>query len=132
MLIPNGDSEFDEKVIVLINNFKTYDEQLFEAYNGSHCGMVLIKNKTTSTKGDQYLKAQHYTILTKVMDEVTQTCILQLQNKLSSVQFTFKKVNSYIFLCIIFFFNLHIKHQIEPNVHFMINYKNYFCFYFSC
>jgi hypothetical protein len=31
-----------------------------------------------------------------------------------------------------FFSNLHIKHQIEPNVHFMINYKNYFCFYFSC
>jgi len=61
-LIPNGDGEFDEKVIVLIKNFKTYDEQLFEAYNGSHCGMVLIKNKTTSTKGDQYLRAQHYTI----------------------------------------------------------------------
>jgi hypothetical protein len=56
-LILNGDGEFDEKVIVLINNFKTYDEQLFEAYNGSHCGMVLIKNETTSTKGDRYLRA---------------------------------------------------------------------------
>jgi hypothetical protein len=38
--------------------------------------MVLMKNETTSTKGDWYLRAQHYTILTKVMDEVTQTCIL--------------------------------------------------------
>jgi hypothetical protein len=51
-LIPNGDGEFDEKVIAFINNFKTYDEQLFETYNGSHCGMVLMKNETTSTKGD--------------------------------------------------------------------------------
>jgi len=75
-LIPNGDGEFDEKVIAFINNFKTYDEQLFETYNGSHCGMVLMKNETTSTIGDRYLRAQHYTILTKVMDEVTQTCIL--------------------------------------------------------
>jgi len=31
--------------------------------------MVLIKNVIT-TKGDRYLKAQHYTILTKVVDEV--------------------------------------------------------------
>jgi hypothetical protein len=69
--ITNGDGEFDENVLALINNFKTNDEELFEAYNGSHCGMVLIKNVTTSTKGDRYLRAQHYTILTKVMDEVT-------------------------------------------------------------
>jgi hypothetical protein len=33
--------------------------------------MVLIKSVTTTSKGDQYLKAQHYTILTKVVDEVT-------------------------------------------------------------
>jgi len=26
LLIPNGDGEFDEKVIVFINNFKTHDE----------------------------------------------------------------------------------------------------------
>jgi hypothetical protein len=31
--------------------------------------MVLIKNETTTRKGDRYLKVQHYTILTKVMDE---------------------------------------------------------------
>jgi hypothetical protein len=35
--------------------------------------MVLIKNVTTTSKGDQYLKAQHYKILTKVVDEITQT-----------------------------------------------------------
>jgi hypothetical protein len=31
--------------------------------------MVLIKNVTTTSKGNQYLRAQHYTILTKVVDE---------------------------------------------------------------
>ncbi len=63
--------------------------------------MVLIKNVKTITKGDQYLKAQHYTILTKVVDEATQAHFLQLHNKLSSVQSTYKEVNSYPFLCII-------------------------------
>jgi hypothetical protein len=43
--------------------------------------MVLIKNVITITKGDQYLKTQHYTILTKVMDEATQAHLLQLHNK---------------------------------------------------
>jgi hypothetical protein len=37
--------------------------------------MVLIKNVTT-TKGDQNLKAQHYTILTKVVDEVIRVHLL--------------------------------------------------------
>jgi hypothetical protein len=35
--------------------------------------MVLIKNVTATSKGDQYLKAQHYKMLTKVVDEITQT-----------------------------------------------------------
>jgi hypothetical protein len=48
--------------------FQIKYEQLFKAYNGGHCGMVLIKNVTTTIKGDQYLKAQHYTILTKVVE----------------------------------------------------------------
>jgi len=31
---------------------------LLKHYNGGHCGMVLIKNvTTTTTKGDRYLKA---------------------------------------------------------------------------
>jgi hypothetical protein len=33
--------------------------------------MVLIKNVTTTSRGDQYLSAQHYTILTKVVDEIS-------------------------------------------------------------
>ncbi len=103
LLTANGEGEFNGNVIVFRNNFKTKYEQLFEAYNASHCGMVIIKNVTTTTKGDRYLKAQHYTILTKVMNEATRTCIMQLHNKLSSVQSTFKKVNSYPFLCIIFY-----------------------------
>ncbi len=116
-------------LITLDNNFKIEYEQLLKAYNGGHYAMVLIKNVTTTIEGDQYLRAQHYTILTKVVDEVIQICILQLHSKLSSVQPTFKEVNSYLFRCIIFFTNLHIKHKIEFNVHFMIDYKNYFCFF---
>ncbi len=59
-------------------------------YNGGHYGMVLIKNVTT-TKGYRHLGAQHYTILTKVVDETIQTYLLQLHNKLSSAQSAFKK-----------------------------------------
>jgi hypothetical protein len=33
--------------------------------------MVLINNVTKTSQGDQYLKAQHYTILAKVIDETT-------------------------------------------------------------
>jgi hypothetical protein len=32
--------------------------------------VVLIKNVTTTSKGNQYLKAQHYKILIKVVDEI--------------------------------------------------------------
>jgi hypothetical protein len=38
--------------------------------------MVLIKNAITTTKGDRHLRVQHYIILTKVLDEVTQTRLL--------------------------------------------------------
>ncbi len=63
--------------------------------------MVLIKNMTITSKGYWYLKAQHYTILIKVVDEATQTCFLQVLNKLSSAQSTFKEINSFTFFCII-------------------------------
>jgi hypothetical protein len=78
-------------------------------YNGGRCGMVLIKNVTT-TKGYQHLGAQHYTILTKVVDETTQIYLLQLHNKLSSVQSTFKKGKFFSFPLhnFILFSNLHI------------------------
>ncbi len=50
-MITNREGEFDQDVFVLGNNFITKYEQLFEAYNGGHCGMVLIKNMRTITKG---------------------------------------------------------------------------------
>jgi hypothetical protein len=70
-LIVDGEGEFDREVLVFRNNFKIEYEQLLEAYNGGRCAMVLIKNVTTTTtsKGNQYLRAQHYTILTKVVDK---------------------------------------------------------------
>ncbi len=71
MLIANGESEFDQNVFAFDNNFKVEYEQLFEAYNGGQCAMVLIKNVTTTSRGYQYLRAQHYTILTKVIDKTT-------------------------------------------------------------
>ncbi len=99
-MIVDGESEFDQDVIILCNNFRTKYEQLLGTYNGSHCGMVLIKNVTT-TKGNRHLGAQHYMILAKVVDKAIQTHLLQLHNKLSNVQSTFKKVNSFPFLWII-------------------------------
>jgi hypothetical protein len=51
-LIANGEGEFDQDVITFGNNFRTKYEQFLEVYNGSHYGMVLIKNVTITTKGD--------------------------------------------------------------------------------
>jgi hypothetical protein len=96
--IANGEGEFDQDVLALGNNFKTKYEQLLEAYNVGQCVMVLIKIVTKTSKGNQYLRAQHYIILTKFVDKTTQARLLQLHNKLSSAQFAFKKVNSFPFL----------------------------------
>jgi hypothetical protein len=63
--------------------------------------MVLIKNVTITSKGDWYLKAQHYTILTKVVDETIWVCFLQLHNKLSNVQPALKEVHFFPILHII-------------------------------
>jgi len=71
LLITHGEGEFDKNVFVLGNNFRIKYEQLLEAYNGGQCAMVLIKNVTTTSKGNRYLRAHYYTILTKVVDEVT-------------------------------------------------------------
>ncbi len=57
--------------LLLVTISKQNMNNFLEAYNGGHCAMVLIKNVTTTTKGNQYLRAQLYTILTKVMDEAT-------------------------------------------------------------
>jgi hypothetical protein len=43
-LIIDGESEFDQDVFALGNNFKTEYEELLEAYNEGQCAMVLIKN----------------------------------------------------------------------------------------
>jgi hypothetical protein len=85
LLNANGESKFDQNVLAFVNNFKTKYEQFLKAYNGSHYGMVLIKNVTTTLKGDRYLKALYYTILRKVVDEAIRTHLLQLYNKLSNV-----------------------------------------------
>ncbi len=106
-MIVDGEGEFHQNILTLGNNFKIEYEQLLEVYNGSHCRMDLIKNVTTTTKGDRYLRAQHYILLTKVMDEATQAHLLQLHNKLSNVQSTFKEEISYTFLCIICFFQIY-------------------------
>jgi hypothetical protein len=70
-LIGDEEHEFDQDVFTFGNNFKIEHEQLLEAYNEGHRAMVLIKNVIIITKGNQYLRAQHYTTLTKVVDEGT-------------------------------------------------------------
>jgi len=52
LLNANGEGVFDQNILTFGNNFRTKYEQLFEAYNGSQCVMVLIKNVTTTLKGD--------------------------------------------------------------------------------
>jgi hypothetical protein len=52
LLISYGKGEFEQNILVFGNNFIIKYEQLLEAYNGGHCGMVLIKNVTTTTKGN--------------------------------------------------------------------------------
>jgi hypothetical protein len=47
----NGEGVFDQNILTFGNNFRTKYE-LLEAYNGSQCVMVLIKNVTTTLKGD--------------------------------------------------------------------------------
>ncbi len=60
--------------------------------------MVLIKNVPTTSEGDWYLRTQQYTIFTKVVNEITQTCLLKLHNKLSIIQLALKDVNSYLII----------------------------------
>jgi hypothetical protein len=57
LLITYGEGAFDQDVLALGNNFRIKYEQFLEAYNGGHCAMVLIKNVTTTTKRDQYVRA---------------------------------------------------------------------------
>ncbi len=101
MLIVDGESEFNQDVITFGNNFITKYDQLLEAYNGGQCVMLLIKNVTIISKGDWYLKKQHYTILTKVVDKATRVCLFQSHNKLSNVQPALKEVSLFPIVFII-------------------------------
>jgi len=86
------------KTFLLLVTISEHDMNNFlKRTNGGHCGMVLIKNLIITT--------QHYTILTKIMDEIIRAHLPQLHNKLSNAQSTIKEVISYFFLCIILFFN---------------------------
>jgi len=67
LLIVDREGEFEQHV--LGNNFKTNNEQLFEAYDGGQCIMVLIKNMVTTSKGDQYLRVQQYIVFTNIVEE---------------------------------------------------------------
>jgi len=67
LLIVDREGEFEQHV--LGNNFKTDNEQLFEAYNGGQCIMVLIKNMVTMSKGDRYLRAQQYIVFIKIVEK---------------------------------------------------------------
>jgi hypothetical protein len=103
--------EFDQDVFVLGNNFKTKYEELLEAYNEGQCVMVLIKNVTTASKEDQYLRTQQHTIFTKVVDEAIQVRIFKLHNKLSIVQLALREVNSFLLI----FFKTNPVVSLRPN-----------------
>jgi hypothetical protein len=66
--------------------------------------MVLIKNVATTSKGDWFFLARHYTIFNKVVDEGVQTHLLQLHNTLSNTRPTFREVDFFFFVCIILFY----------------------------
>ncbi len=101
MLIVNGEGECHQNVLALGNNFRTKYDQLLEAYNGGQCVMLLIKNVATTSKGDRYLKAQHYTILTKVVNEAIQVRLFQLHGKLSNAQPALREVSLFPIIFII-------------------------------
>jgi hypothetical protein len=60
--------------------------------------MVLIKNVEITSERDRYLKAQQYTILINVVDEVTQAHLFKLHNKFSIVRPIFKEINFFLLL----------------------------------
>jgi hypothetical protein len=72
--------------------------------------MLLIKNVTTTSKIYRYLKAQHYTILTKLVDKAIKVRVLWLHNKLSNAQLALREVSLFPILCIIqCFFQIYMK-----------------------
>jgi len=59
--------------------------------------MVLVKNVTATIIGDCFLRAQPYTIFSKVIDERVRTWLLNLHTKLMSNQPLMREVQSYYF-----------------------------------
>ncbi len=121
LLIVNGKDEFDQNVFVLGNTFRIDYEKHLEAYNGGHCGMVLVKNVITTKKSifegttlHNFHKGcgQSYSSLSSIVTQQIIKCPIYIQ-----------RGKFLPFLLHHFFPNLHIKHQIEPNIHLMINYK---------
>ncbi len=102
MLIVDGDDEFDQDIFALRNNFRTEYEQLLKAYTKGHlCDGFNQECDNNTNKRKLYLRAQHYTILTKVVNKTIRAHLLQFRNKLLSAQSAFKEVNSFPFFCII-------------------------------
>jgi hypothetical protein len=54
LLIIDIEGEFDQDVLTIGNNFKAKYEQFFQVYKWNLMCLVLIKNMTTTSKGDQY------------------------------------------------------------------------------
>jgi len=125
-LISDGKDEFDQDVFAFGNHFKIEYEQLLKAYNGGQCAMVLIKNVEITSKRDGYLKAQQYTILINVVDEVTQAHLFKLHNKFSIVQPIFKEINFFLLILfkniLNFFFKVKEKNSMVTNVHLYVIY----------
>jgi hypothetical protein len=110
LLIANGKNEFNQNIFAFSSNFITKYDQLLKACTESQFDMLLIKNMITTSKGYWYLKAQHYTILTKVVGETIQAHLLQLDSKLWNAQPTLKELSLFPILCIIqCFFQISMK-----------------------
>ncbi len=54
LLIVDIEGEFDQDVLTIGNNFKAKYEQFLQVYKWNSMCLLLIKNMTTTSKGDQY------------------------------------------------------------------------------
>jgi hypothetical protein len=56
LMIADGESEFNQNILVLGNQFRIEYDQLVEAKNYGRCVMVLVKNVTTTIISNQFLQ----------------------------------------------------------------------------
>jgi hypothetical protein len=73
------------------------------------------KKCDNNIKRRSIFEGQHYTILTKVVDETIEVCFFQSHNKLSIVQPTLKEANSFPILHIIQCSSQIYTRNIKPN-----------------